>query len=182
MSHPPLSRSECLRCLALDDTAEAPAIRRAYRRLALQHHPDRNEGSEESSRRFMELVAAYKELMRQESERVKAKAKPPIVSPAEMAIAHGLTPVELLPPSAGFKRRQPWSERGGLMLTVIICLGLALAAIVTDDAPSRDGEWQFTSASDDTSEESGFGDEPFLCCCCCLPLGLLLLVVLGRHE
>lgn len=181
MLHSPQSRSECLRCLGLDDTAEACAIRRAYRRLALQHHPDRNEGSEESCRRFVELVAAYQELMRQESERVKAQAKPPAVSPAEMAIAHGLTPVESLPPSTGFKRRRPWSERGGLMLTVIICLGLALAVIVADVASSGDGEWQFTFASDDTSEESGFGDEPFLCCWC-LPLGLLLLVVLSRRE
>ena len=86
--------------LGLDDAAEAPAIRRAYRRLALQHHPDRNGGSEESSQLFMRLVAAYKELMRQERERLKVQERPRTVTAGEMAIAMGWSPTrECVAPS-----------------------------------------------------------------------------------
>ncbi|MGH9226017.1 MAG: molecular chaperone DnaJ [Acidimicrobiales bacterium] len=42
--------------LGLSDTATEDQIRRAYRKLAKQHHPDANPGSEE---RFKEISAAY---------------------------------------------------------------------------------------------------------------------------
>lgn len=34
-------------------------IRKAYHKLALQHHPDRNQGSKESEERFREIAKAY---------------------------------------------------------------------------------------------------------------------------
>ena len=76
MNATPIDRSQCLRRLGLDDSAEAAAIRRAYRRLALEHHPDRNGGSKEAHRRFIEIGEAYRELMRQEVERLKALRRP----------------------------------------------------------------------------------------------------------
>lgn len=37
-------------------------IKKAYRRLALQYHPDRNEGSKEAEEKFKEVTAAYEVL------------------------------------------------------------------------------------------------------------------------
>src|ERR671922_2796160 len=42
--------------LGVPDTASDKEIRRAYRKLAKQHHPDANPGSED---RFKEISAAY---------------------------------------------------------------------------------------------------------------------------
>jgi molecular chaperone DnaJ len=48
--------------LGVDRSADADAIKRAYRKLALQHHPDRNNGSPEAESRFKELTEAYEVL------------------------------------------------------------------------------------------------------------------------
>ena len=42
--------------------ADADTIKKAYRKLALQHHPDRNEGSKESEEKFKEATEAYEVL------------------------------------------------------------------------------------------------------------------------
>lgn len=42
--------------------ADGEAIKKAYRKLALQHHPDRNGGSKESEERFKEVTEAYEVL------------------------------------------------------------------------------------------------------------------------
>ena len=34
-------------------------IKRAFQRMALKYHPDRNKNSEESKRKFMDIVEAY---------------------------------------------------------------------------------------------------------------------------
>ena len=46
------------RVLGVGQDASTPEIRRAYRRLARQHHPDRNPGPD-SSERFRSLAEAY---------------------------------------------------------------------------------------------------------------------------
>jgi molecular chaperone DnaJ len=45
--------------LGVDRGADADAIKRAYRKLALQYHPDRNGGSAEAEEQFKELTEAY---------------------------------------------------------------------------------------------------------------------------
>lgn len=45
--------------LGVDVYASEAEIVRAFRRLALQHHPDRNGGTRESADRFREVKAAY---------------------------------------------------------------------------------------------------------------------------
>jgi curved DNA-binding protein CbpA len=45
--------------LGLDRNATQKEIKDAYRRLALEHHPDRNAGSTESHKRFAEIGQAY---------------------------------------------------------------------------------------------------------------------------
>jgi molecular chaperone DnaJ len=45
--------------LGVERGADADAIKRAYRKLALQHHPDRNNGSPEAEEQFKEITQAY---------------------------------------------------------------------------------------------------------------------------
>ena len=48
--------------LGVPRDASSEDIKKAYRKLALQHHPDRNEGSKESEERFREVTEAYEVL------------------------------------------------------------------------------------------------------------------------
>jgi molecular chaperone DnaJ len=48
--------------LGVDRSADAETVKRAYRKLALQHHPDRNGGSPEAEVKFKELTEAYEVL------------------------------------------------------------------------------------------------------------------------
>jgi DnaJ-class molecular chaperone len=48
--------------LEIEPTAQPIDIKKAYRRLALQHHPDRNSGSAESTERFKAISEAYEVL------------------------------------------------------------------------------------------------------------------------
>lgn len=49
--------------LGLDVTAKQEEVRRAYRRLALQHHPDKNPGlQEEAVKKFQQITHAYETL------------------------------------------------------------------------------------------------------------------------
>jgi curved DNA-binding protein CbpA len=52
------------RVLGLGPNATPEQLHDAYRRLVKQHHPDRNGGSAESTRRFQEVQAAYEEIGR----------------------------------------------------------------------------------------------------------------------
>jgi len=45
--------------LEVKSNAELIEIKKAYRRLALKHHPDRNSGSSESTEKFKEIGEAY---------------------------------------------------------------------------------------------------------------------------
>ena len=50
--------------------ASAEEVKKAYRRLALEHHPDRNQGSAESEERFKEITKAY-EILRDPEQRAR---------------------------------------------------------------------------------------------------------------
>ena len=45
--------------LGVERTVDAAGLKAAYRKLAMQHHPDRNDGCEEASARFKEVSEAY---------------------------------------------------------------------------------------------------------------------------
>ena len=59
--------------LELDSDADFPAIRKAYRQLAKQHHPDLKQGDEEAAKRFQAIQAAYEVLKTAEERRTGAK-------------------------------------------------------------------------------------------------------------
>ena len=48
--------------LGIQRNASADDIKKAYRKLALQYHPDRNDGSKEAEERFKEVTRAYEVL------------------------------------------------------------------------------------------------------------------------
>jgi DnaJ-class molecular chaperone len=48
--------------LGVSNTASQADIRKSFRYLALKYHPDKNKNSEESKRKFMQIVEAYETL------------------------------------------------------------------------------------------------------------------------
>ena len=52
--------------LGVDKTASQDEIKKAYRKLSLQHHPDRNNGSDESKTMFQQIQKAYETLGNEE--------------------------------------------------------------------------------------------------------------------
>jgi len=69
------SRDEmrALDALELDPDADFSTIRKAYRQLAKQHHPDIKQGDEEAAKRFQAIQAAYEVLKSAEERRTGAK-------------------------------------------------------------------------------------------------------------
>ena len=65
--------------LGVSATASDAEIRSAYRRLVKLHHPDHNDGSEESERRFEEVQTAYAQIteLRQGGARGQPRQPPP---------------------------------------------------------------------------------------------------------
>ena len=45
--------------LGVERTADADTIKRAYRKLAMQHHPDKNPGDKAAEEKFKEAAEAY---------------------------------------------------------------------------------------------------------------------------
>ncbi len=54
-----MSKQDYYRLLGVERTASADEIKKAYRRLAMKHHPDRNQGDAESEKKFKEVSEAY---------------------------------------------------------------------------------------------------------------------------
>ena len=60
--------SDYYRILGITMESNQLQIRKAFRELALKHHPDKNKNSEESKQKFMEIVQAY-EILSDETSR-----------------------------------------------------------------------------------------------------------------
>jgi len=59
--------SDYYKILGIPKDSDQIQIRKAFRQLALLHHPDKNKNSEESKVKFMELVQAYEVLSDQKA-------------------------------------------------------------------------------------------------------------------
>jgi hypothetical protein len=65
------------RVLGIEPGASSEELHDAYRRLVKRHHPDRNRGSAESTRRFQEIQAAYEQVGRLRAARPGPAPPPP---------------------------------------------------------------------------------------------------------
>lgn len=58
-------RAEALRVLDVESNEDASAVRQAYRKLAMKHHPDTSRGDPDAEQKFREVVKAYETLSRE---------------------------------------------------------------------------------------------------------------------
>ncbi len=65
-----MSKRDFYEILGIGKTASEDEIKKAYRRLAMKHHPDRNPGDKRSEDRFKEATEAYQVLSDTEKRRV----------------------------------------------------------------------------------------------------------------
>lgn len=64
-----MAKRDCYEVLGVGRQATAEEIKKAYRKLALQHHPDRNPGNTEAENKFKEAAEAYEILSDPEKRR-----------------------------------------------------------------------------------------------------------------
>jgi hypothetical protein len=102
--------------LGIDEVATDAELVRAFRRLVLLHHPDRNGGSAESALRFREIKAAYDTLRARRS-----SVGPPAPAPRKVAHDGGHTNIRHLDPEAVARVR-----------TRIEALDAAIRALLSD--------------------------------------------------
>ena len=51
--------------LGVDKNSSADEIKKAYRQLAKQYHPDKNRGNKEAEEKFKKIASAYEQLEKQ---------------------------------------------------------------------------------------------------------------------
>jgi molecular chaperone DnaJ len=54
-----MSKKDYYEVLGVSKNSSADEIKKAYRKVAMQHHPDRNPGDKESEQKFKEAAEAY---------------------------------------------------------------------------------------------------------------------------
>ncbi len=57
-----MAQQDLYEVLGVPQTADESEIKKAYRRLAMKYHPDRNQGDAEAEERFKQVQAAYEVL------------------------------------------------------------------------------------------------------------------------
>ncbi|WP_024560533.1 DnaJ domain-containing protein, partial [Franconibacter pulveris] len=57
-----MAKKDYYEILGVPKTAEEREIKKAYKRLAMKYHPDRNQGDKEAEAKFKEIKEAYEVL------------------------------------------------------------------------------------------------------------------------
>ena len=57
-----MAEKDYYKTLEVNKNATPDEIKKAFRKLALKHHPDKNQGNKESEKKFKELNEAYEVL------------------------------------------------------------------------------------------------------------------------
>ncbi len=76
------------KCLEVPRNADEDAIKKAYRKMALKWHPDRNAGSEEASQKFKEVCACLSAPKRAQLTSIHRSAKPLRYSPTSKNVPY----------------------------------------------------------------------------------------------
>jgi len=79
------------RVLGLEPDASSEELHDRYRRLVKLHHPDRNHGSAESTRRFQDIQAAYEEISHLREQGPRPAPDPPA---ADASVADRMADLE----------------------------------------------------------------------------------------
>lgn len=75
MTNPSGNKSQYYAILGLDDDASQEEIKKAYRKLSLQYHPDRNSSHQENTDTFIQITTAYRILLGKEDVKAPSSAK-----------------------------------------------------------------------------------------------------------
>ena len=67
-----MAKRDYYEVLGVDRNASASDIKKAYRKLAIQYHPDKNPGNKEAEEKFKEAIAAYRSLAMEEPQKYEA--------------------------------------------------------------------------------------------------------------
>ena len=70
-----MAKRDYYEVLGVDKSASANDIKKAYRRLAMQYHPDKNPGNKEAEEKFKEAAEAYSVLSDAANRRVSYSVK-----------------------------------------------------------------------------------------------------------
>ena len=95
--------------LGLTKAATPAEIKKAYRRLALKHHPDRNPGDPEAAVRFIEVAEAYETLADPERRRAYDRSYKPSQGTREST---GAAPPPPTVPAVSTLLELPWKTSG----------------------------------------------------------------------
>ncbi|KAI2630777.1 hypothetical protein GGR54DRAFT_169544 [Hypoxylon sp. NC1633] len=83
-------RKDYYKILGIDKDADDTAIKKAYRRLAIIHHPDKNPNDEEAAERFKDIGEAY-ETLSDSQKRARYDSGEDLIDPSEMFGGGGMS-------------------------------------------------------------------------------------------